>query len=157
MVKNIISAAKTILLPLLVGLLSGLLIQNNTDLYDVLIKPPFALPGNLFAVAWTVLYLLMGVSLYLFQRTNLPKQEKDEGLQLFFTQLALNFLWPIVFFNFRLFFVAFLVLVVLVIFISLTLIRFYRANTISGILLLPYLLYTIYAGYLNFAIWFLNM
>ncbi len=157
MLKKVISAAKKILLPILVGALSGLLTRNNTDLYDVLILPPFALPGNLFPVVWGVLFLLMGISLYLFLRSDAPEEYKNEGKVLFFTQLALNFLWPIVFFNFKLFFTAFILLIVLFVFIVRTVLKFYSKDRISGILLLPYLLYTIYAGYLNFAIWFLNM
>lgn len=155
--KTILQAAKSILLPILVGALSGLLIQNNTGLYEVLILPPFALPGNLFPIVWGVLYLLMGIALYLFKRSDAPEKDKSEGTMLFLTQLALNFLWPIVFFNLKLPFAAFLLLIVLFVFIARTVMKFYQANRISGILLIPYLLYVIYAGYLNFAIWFLNM
>ena len=157
MVKKWLSAAKTIILPLLVGLLSGLLIRNDTGLYDVLIRPPFSLPGNLFSVVWIILFLLMGVSLYLFKQTATDNVQKSEGKLLFFIQLFLNFLWPIFFFHFRLFFASFLLLLLLFAFIILTTANFYRANHISGILLLPYAIYTAYAGYLNFAIWLLNM
>ncbi len=157
MVKKWLSALKTISIPVLVGLLSGFLIRENTGLYDVLIRPPFSLPGNLFSVVWIALFILMGISLYLFQQTAMDSTLKAEGKLLFFIQLFLNFLWPILFFNFRLFFVSFLLLVLLFVFIALTISNFYRANRISGILLLPYALYTVYAGYLNLAIWLLNM
>ena len=121
--KTTIQAIKSILLPVLTGLLAGLLISNNTDMYNVLIKPPFALPGKLF----------------------------------FYTQLFFNFLWPIVFFNFKLPFTAFILLVILFVFTAITVVKFYQSSKLSGILLLPYLLYILYAGYLNFAIWFLNL
>jgi len=157
MLKRILSAAKSIALPLLVGLLAALLVGDNFELYDVLIKPPFALPGNLFALFWTLLYLLMGVSLFLFKRSTESEKAKNDGILFFYTQLFLNFLWPIVFFNFELPFTAFILLIALFIFTAITTMIFYQSNRISGILLLPYLAYIIYAGYLNFAIWFLNL
>ena len=157
MFQKIISALKVILLPVLVGALSGILISGNTDVYDVLIKPPFALPGNLFGIVWGVLFLLMGIALYLYLNSSVSEMEKREGKTLFFIQLLLNFFWPILFFNAGQSFLAFLLLIVLFVFIILTTLKFYQARKISGILLLPYLLYTAYAGYLNFAIWYLNM
>lgn len=157
MFQKIISALKVILLPVLVGALSGILISGNTDVYDVLIKPPFALPGNLFGIVWGVLFLLMGIALYLYLNSSVSETEKKEGKTLFFIQLLLNFFWPILFFNAGQSFLAFLLLIVLFVFIILTTLKFYQARRISGILLLPYLLYTAYAGYLNFAIWYLNM
>lgn len=157
MAKKWVFAIKTIAIPVLVGLLSGLIIRQDTGLYDVLIRPPFSLPGNLFSVVWGVLFVLMGISLYLFQRATASVTLKSEGNLVFFIQLFLNFLWPILFFKFRAFFGAFLLLVLLFVFIVLTISKFYQASRISGILLLPYALYTIYAGYLNLAIWLLNM
>ena len=157
MFQNIIRALKVILLPVLVGALSGVLISGNTDVYDVLIKPPFALPGNLFGIVWGVLFLLMGISLYLYSNSGVSETEKQEGKTYFYVQLLLNFFWPILFFNAGQSFLAFLLLIVLFVFIVLTTLKFYQARPISGILLLPYLLYTAYAGYLNFAIWYLNL
>lgn len=157
MFQKIISALKVILLPVLVGALSGVLISGNTDIYDVLIKPPFSLPGNLFGVVWSVLFLLMGIALYLYSNSDVSDSEKKEGKMLFYVQLLLNFFWPILFFNAGQRFLAFLLLIVLFVFIILTTLKFYRARPVSGILLIPYLLYTAYAGYLNFAIWYLNL
>ena len=155
--KKILSVLKSVLLPVLVGILSGLLIRNNTDYYEVLIKPPFALPGMYFGVIWGVLYILMGIALYFFKTSGAPEKAIADGKLYFYIQLALNFLWPIVFFNFKLQFTAFVVLVILFIFVAITLTKFYKESKISGILLIPYLAFLIYAGYLNFAVWFLNM
>ena len=157
MVKKRITTLKTIALPVLTGLLSGFLIRNDVGLYDVLIKPPFALPGKLFSVVWIVLFVMMGISLSLFRSSVHNRTNNSEGWLYFFIQLALNFLWPILFFRFRLFFTAFLLVIFLFVFIALTVSTFYKANRISGLLLIPYLLYTAYAGYLNLAIWILNM
>ena len=150
-------ALRSILLPVLTGLLAGLIISGSTDVYEVFIKPPFSLPGNLFGVAWTTLYVLMGVALFLFRQAEPTEKDLNEGNLLFYVQLFLNFLWPIIFFRLQLPLVAFFELILLFIFIALTALKFYQTNKLSGILLLPYLLYVLYAGYLNFAIWYLNM
>lgn len=151
--KNFFRSLFIVVLPLIVGALSGFLIRNNVYIYDVLAKPPFALPNNLFSVVWAILYLTMGISLLLYLRS----EYNSEGLLLFAIQLFLNFSWSIVFFNFKAFLAAFILLVVLFIFVALTISNFYKANKLSGILLIPYLLFLIYAGYLNFGVWFLNM
>ena len=150
-------ALRSILLPVLTGLLAGLIISGRTDVYEVFIKPPFSLPGNLFSVAWTTLYVLMGVALFLFRQAEPSEKDLNEGNLLFYVQLFLNFLWPIIFFRLQLPLAAFFELILLFIFIALTALKFYQTNKLSGILLLPYLLYVLYAGYLNFAIWYLNM
>jgi len=150
-------ALRSILLPVLTGLLAGLIISDSTDVYEVFIKPPFSLPGNLFGVAWTALYILMGITLFLFRQSEPAEKDLNEGNLLFYAQLFLNFLWPIIFFRLQLPLAAFFELILLFIFIALTALKFYQTNKISGILLLPYLLYVLYAGYLNFAIWYLNM
>lgn len=155
--KTIFRAIKTILIPVLTGLLAGLIISDSTDLYRVLIKPPFSLPGGLFSVVWILLYITIGVALYLYENTVSAKKIQSDGTLYFYIQLFLNFLWPIVFFRFRLFFAAFIVLVLLFIFAAITAAKFYQENKASGILFVPYLLYILYAGYLNFAIWYLNM
>lgn len=154
--KNFIRALKTILIPVVVGLISGFLIRNKVGLYDVLIKPPFALDARLFSVVWGILYVLMGVSLYLF-KTNAKGQALEGGKLYFYIQLALNFLWSIIFFNLELPFVAFLELLVLFVFVLITTTKFYQENKLAGILMIPYALFLVYAGYLNFSLWFLNM
>lgn len=151
--KNFLKSAFIVAIPILVGALSGFLIRNNVYIYDVLIKPPFALPANLFSVVWGILYLLMGISLLLY----LKSDYSPDGVTLFAFQLLLNFFWSIVFFNFRAFLAAFILLVVLFVFVALTVSTFYKTRKSAGILLIPYLLFLIYAGYLNFGVWFLNM
>lgn len=154
--KKFLNALKTILIPVIVGILSSLLVMDNFDYYDVLIKPPFALPNMYFGIVWGTLYVLMGISLYLFSK-NAQGQALKDGKLYFYIQLALNFLWPIIFFNFKLTFLAFLELLALFVFVLITTIKFYREHKLSGILLVPYALFLVYAAYLNFSVWFLNM
>ncbi len=151
--KNFLKSVAIVILPLIVGWFSGLLIRNNVYIYDVLAKPPFALPNNLFSIVWAILYLTMGFSLLLYLKNNY----NSEGILYFAIQLLLNFSWSIVFFNFKAFLAAFILLVVLFIFVALTISNFYKVNKLSGILLVPYLLFLVYAGYLNFGVWYLNM
>lgn len=155
--KKILKAIFIIAIPLIVGGISGFLIRNNVYIYDVLIKPPLALPNNLFGIVWGILYLTMGIGLYLFINSGAPKDTICDGVTLFAFQLLLNFSWPIVFFNLRIFFTAFLLLVALFIFVAITVSSFYNVRKSSGIILIPYLLFLVYAGYLNFGVWFLNM
>ncbi len=151
--KNFFKSAFIVAIPLIVGALSGFLIRNNVYIYDVLIKPPASLPNNLFSIVWGILYLTMGIALLLYLKSNYS----SDGVTLFAFQLLLNFFWPIVFFNFRAFLAAFILLVVLFVFVALTVSTFYKTRKSSGIVLIPYLLFLIYAGYLNFGVWFLNM
>lgn len=155
--KKIFKAILIIAIPLIVGGISGFLIRNNVYIYDVLIKPPFALPNFLFGIVWGVLYLTMGIGLYLFVKSAANKDTIADGVTLFAFQLLLNFFWPIVFFNLEIFFTAFLLLVALFIFVAITVSTFYNVRKSSGIILIPYLLFLVYAGYLNFGVWYLNM
>jgi len=155
--KNILKSIGIIIFPLIVGGVSGFLIRNNVYIYDVLIKPPFALPNYLFSVVWSILYLTMGIGLFLYLREKDKIGSNSDCIFYFLIQLFLNFCWSIVFFNFRAFLLAFILLVVLFIFVALTVSCFFYSRKSSGIILIPYLLFLIYAGYLNFAIWFLNM
>lgn len=151
-----IRSAAIILFPLLVGALSGFLTRNNTVLYQVLIKPPFAPPSFLFPIVWSILYLLMGVASLLVLRHGLHKTHIKDAMNYFWIQLALNFFWPIVFFNLRALLFAFLVLLAMWLFIGICCAKFYRISHAAGWLMVPLLLWTTFAGYLNLAIWILN-
>ncbi len=155
--KKILKAVFIIAIPLVVGALSGFLIRNNVFIYDVLIKPPFALPANLFSVVWGILYLTMGIALYLFINSAANSDAVINGITVFAFQLLLNFFWSIIFFNFRMFLVAFIELVILFVFVAITVSTFYKERKPAGILLIPYLLFLVYAAYLNFGVWFLNI
>ena len=155
--NKIVKAILTIAIPPAVGALSGFLIRNNVFIYELLDKPPFSLPANLFSVVWGILYLTIGIGLYLFTTSDASSGAKSYGLTVFAFQLLLNFFWSILFFNFRMFLLAFILLLVLFVFVALTVSAFYNARKISGIILIPYLLFLVYAAYLNFGVWFLNM
>lgn len=144
----------SILIPLSVGGLSALITKNNMDLYSQINKPPLSPPSWFFPVAWTVLYILMGISLYLVWNGEKPN---DKNLfSVFGIQLFLNFIWPIIFFNFRAYLIAFVVLIFLWAASFLMIVLFYQNKKISAFLQIPYILWLTFAAYLNFSVYVLN-
>lgn len=107
-------------------------------------------------MVWTVLYELMGIASYLVSASDAPQEEKARALWTYGIQLAFNFLWPIAFFNLKWYLSAFLWLVILWILILITALRFGRIRRPAGYLLVPYLLWVAFAGYLNLGIYLLN-
>lgn len=142
-----------IAIPLFVGILAAFLTRDSMKNFSLLIKPSWTPPGWLFPVVWTVLYLLMGLSSYLFITS---ETQNTFALILYGTQLAFNFFWPILFFSLELYWYAFLWLALLWLLIVETAALFYQSSKTAAYLLLPYLLWVTFAGYLNFAISILN-
>ena len=143
-------------IPLAVGTLAGLATMGAMAEFETVAKPPLSPPGWLFPVVWTVLYGLMGYSSYLVVTSGGPKDPIRRGLWLYGLQLAVNFVWPILFFALQAYLPALLWLVLLWVLILLTMRAFYRITPKAGDLLLPYLLWVTFAGYLNFGIWRMN-
>lgn len=137
-----------------VGLLSSFLTRNNMNVFTDIQKPPFTPPAWLFTVVWTILYVLMGISsylIYIYESDN-----KKEALKVYAAQLAVNFSWSIIFFNYRMYLLAFAVLVLLWWLIVMMIQKFSAISQLAGKLQLPYLLWVTFAGYLNLAIYLLN-
>ncbi len=123
------------------------------ETFQSLNKPALSPPGWLFPVVWTVLYILMGIASYLVLTSGQPNRA---ALTVYGIQLVFNFFWSIIFFNLESYLFAFIWLVFLWILIFTTMILFYRISKPAGYLLLPYLLWVTFAGYLNFCIYLLN-
>jgi translocator protein len=153
MVKKTIELIISILICQGVGLLGALFTAPAiSSWYSTISKPWFTPPNWLFAPAWTLLYLLMAIALFIIWQ----KKEKRRALTIFFIQLFLNFLWSMLFFGLKNPLLAFLDILLLVLTISLTVKIFYSKSKIAAFLLLPYLLWTIYASLLNLGIIILN-
>lgn len=146
----------SVLLPLAVGGLAGFLSMNSMSMYQNLVQPALAPPPWLFGVVWPILYILMGLASYLVFRSDAPPQEKKTALTLYAVQLFLNFCWPLLFFRMQNYLGAFLLLVLLILVLLATISRFAAISKRAAWLLVPYLLWTLFAGYLNFSIWLLN-
>lgn len=140
-------------LPIAVGGLSALL-SGGMSGYADLIQPPLSPPGWLFPIVWSVLYLLMGYASYRVYISDSP--QKRQALLFYSAQLLLNFLWSPVFFGLGWLLAAFFILVALWVLILITANMFSKIDKLAGDLLIPYLLWVTFAGYLNFAFYLLN-
>lgn len=151
---------KTLLLclaiPVGVGAMAALLTMGTMRDYSALNQPPLSPPGWLFPVVWTILYLLMGYASYLVVTSQSTQAEKRQALTAYGAQLLANFLWPIVFFALKWYLFAFLWLVLLWVLIYITMRRFSNIRELAGDLLLPYILWVTFAGYLNLGVYLLN-
>lgn len=143
-------------IPLGVGALSGWLTRGSMAEFARLTKPPLSPPGWLFPVVWTILFLMMGLASWLVLCSGEPPQAIRGALRLYALQLAVNFFWSIFFFNLSLYLFSFFWLVLLWVLVLITAIRFYRISKPVGYLMIPYLLWITFAGYLNLSIYLLN-
>jgi tryptophan-rich sensory protein len=138
------------------GALGGIVTaQEIKTWYLFLNKPSFNPPNYLFGPVWTLLYLLMGISLFLILKKDATAAKK-QSLTLFFVQFALNFCWSFIFFKYHLIGWAFAEIVLMWIFILLTIRSFNKINKTAAWLLVPYIAWVSFASVLNFAIWKLN-
>ena len=143
----------SVAIPLVLGFLTGIITRPFID-YEQLIQPPLAPPSWLFPVTWTILYILMGISFYLTLKND---HDLDiDTYKTYFLQLIVNCFWTIFFFIFkwRLFSIFWLILLIYL--IVKMMIKFYRINKIGGLLQIPYLLWCLFALYLNIGIYILN-
>jgi len=121
--------------------------------YAFLVKPSFSPPNYLFGPVWVILYLLMGISLYLIWQ----KGKKTFGLvKLFLIHLVLNSLWSIIFFGFKNLGLAFVEILILWGIILVLAFKFYKVNKTAAYLLIPYQLWVSFATILNLSVWLLN-
>lgn len=133
-----------------VGVLGSIFtISSIPTWYATLNKPFFSPPNWVFGPVWTILYILMGISLYLvWIKRRIPA--------VFWTQLLLNAIWSIIFFGMKNPLLAFVEIIILWLAIFLTIKSFYKINRLAGNLLIPYLLWVSFASILNLAIVILN-
>ena len=143
---------------LAIGYFSGIVTRSSIDTwYPTLIKPSFNPPNWVFAPAWSLLYLLMGVAAGLvWDRIEYEKEVVKNALVFFAIQLALNALWSYLFFFFFNPLLALIEIFVLWLMIYETLLKFIKINKVAGYLLVPYLLWVSFATILNASIWWLN-
>lgn len=141
-------------IPLAVGGLAALCTAGGMKEFASLNQPPLSPPGWLFPVVWTILYLLMGYASYRILLSE--SEQKRRALTRYGIQLGLNFLWPILFFGFGWYLLALVELVALWVAVLITMLDFYKIDPVAGDLMLPYLLWVTFAGYLNFGVYLLN-
>jgi tryptophan-rich sensory protein len=145
----------SILLPLIIGGISGYFTASNIESwYVTLNKPTFNPPNYLFGPVWTSLYVLMGISFFLIWNSAKVNKNKLIGLYLF--QLSLNFLWSFIFFKFHAIGIAAIEIIILWLSILIMIIQFYKCNKWAGLINIPYLLWVSFASILNMSIYLLN-
>lgn len=146
-----------ILIPLAVGGLSALLSGGGMDFYDTITVPPFAPPPLVFPIVWGILYVLMGISstLVYLKRERDPVAARD-GLALYGASLIVNFFYSIFLFRLRLFLFTSLWILLLLALVAAYMWKYARVSRPAAYLQIPYLVWTAFATYLTFAIWFLN-
>lgn len=143
---------KSILIPLVLGGIVGIITSKSMD-YDTLIKPPLSPPGFIFGIVWSILYILMGISYGILDTKKLVDVKVNK---IYYLQLIVNLIWPIIFFVFKQRLLAFIWIILLVVLIIYMIITFYKKNKLSAYLQIPYLLWTLFATYLNLGVYILN-
>ena len=139
-----------------VGGLSAWLTRDGTDIFNATItQPPLSPPAIVFPIVWGILYALMGIGaarIYL----SAPSPERSKALNLYFTQLIVNFFWSLIFFNTQRFGFAFFWLLLLWVLVLWMILSFRKVDPLAAWLQIPYLLWLTFAAYLNFGVWYLN-
>jgi len=140
-----------------VGLLASFAtLPAITGWYAELNKPSFNPPDWLFGPVWTTLYTLMGISAAAIWNAGFEHPKIKHALSVFGIQLMLNGIWSFLFFGFQNPLLAFIEIIILLIAIIFTIIRFKEIKPWAGWLLIPYLLWVVFASVLNFSIYLLN-
>lgn len=136
-----------IFIPIILGTIVSFIIK--TDNYNIINKPVLSPPKIIFPIVWSILYLIMGYSYY--------KTSKDkEETKIYYLQLIINLTWSIIFFNFKLYFLA-IIWIMLIIYLVIKMIKlFYNDNKLSAYLNIPYLIWLIFAFYLTIMVYLLN-
>lgn len=144
----------SLLISLGVGGLSALITMGSMDIYKYLDKPFLAPPSIVFPIVWTILYIFMGISSYLIYESK--DVNKQSALLIYGLQLFVNFIWPIFFFvlSNRLF--ALFIIIILLVLIVVMMVKFYKINKLAAYLQIPYLIWVIFATYLNYGFYILN-
>jgi len=155
--KDIVKLLISVIICQAAGIFGSLFTTPNIPTwYATLKKPGFAPPNWLFAPVWTLLFLLMGIALYLVWKQGWSSPLVKSAMIIFFIHLVVNILWSIAFFGMRAPLIGFFVIVALWFLIILTIIYFSNASKTAGVLLIPYLLWVSFASVLNFMLYRLN-
>lgn len=139
---------------LIAGMVSGLLTVNSPEVYGNLKLPDISPPGFLFPIVWTILYILMGISLYLIVESDAPMRKM--GLMIFCAQLIVNFIWAPIFFTYGEYLLAFVLAVLLWILVAAMILTFMKIDRRAAYIQVPYLIWLVVACYLSYSVYVLN-
>lgn len=146
-----------LMIPLVVGTLSAAISMRAMAIYGTMEKPPLSPPAWVFSVAWTILYLIMGLASYFVFTSKVEDNSKSAALILYAIQLAMNFMWSIVFFNFGMYLFAFVWLIIMWLLVCYCTFRFFLIDKRAGFLMIPYIMWLTFAAYLNIGAYILRI
>ena len=141
----------SILIPNIFGFIGNVL-GNFAKGFATVNKPFFAPPKIVFPIVWVILYCLMGISYYIVKKYG----DNKRASLFYYIQLVLNTLWSLFFFRFKMYLFSFLWIILIIVFVILMIVEFYKVNKRAGLLQIPYLLWLIFASFLNLSIFLLN-
>ena len=144
--------AKSILIPVIIGAVIGIIISGSIN-YNSFEKPMVAPPSIVFPIVWTILYILMGISYGILESKSLVDTKVNV---IYYLQLFVNALWSIIFFTFEMRFFAFIWILLLDILVIAMILNFYKKDNLAGLIQIPYLIWILFATYLNLSIYLLN-
>ncbi len=138
--------------PIMIGSIIGFVINKYID-YSILIKPPLSPPKLLFPIMQSIIYLLLGISCYLYKKNSTNNKVID---YIYYLQLIVNYLWSFIFFVWKLRFIAVIWIILLLILVISLYKLYYNKYKISAYLLILYIIWTMFATYLTIGIYILN-
>ena len=148
---NLKSLLLCIVITFFIGSFFALFIGNNSY---VDLNKAINVPGYIFPIVWSILYLLMGISLYIIYESN--GYNKKSAIKIYFLQLLVNSLWTLIFFGFKLYLLGFIWILLLIVLVIIMIVKFYNINKLAGLMNIPYLFWLFFVGFLNLSIIILN-
>lgn len=121
-------------------------------MYDVINKPELSPPKIVFPIVWTILYILLGISNYIINKNG----KKEVPNLIYYIGLGINLVWPFIFFNLKEYLVALIWLIILIIFVITMIIEYFKINKLAAYLQIPYIIWLLFALYLNYQVFLLN-
>ena len=143
-----------IITTILIGVIPSIFVFKSMNVYNSLNRPPLSPPSIVFPIVWTILYMLMGISIYIIMQSK--RKLKKNARLIYYIQLITNALWSPIFFGFEEYFLAFLWILMLIVFVITMIFTFYKISKKAAYIQIPYLLWLLFASYLNFGVFVLN-
>lgn len=156
-VQNPVALVAAVLSCIILGSLGGIVTRTGPDTwYALLAKPAFSPPGWLFGPVWTLLFILMGISLWMVWKEGIEKRDVRIALGIFAMQFLFNIAWSFLFFGMQSPFLGLVDILILWVLILATIVCFFRVQKTAAYLLIPYILWVSFASFLNYTIYILN-
>ncbi len=151
-----ISIIINILIPNLIGIISSSLSSDSMSQYNRLKLPKVHPPGWVFGIVWVAIYIMIGIASHLIWNSVINPSSLLIAYAIYGTNLFFNFMWSLIFFRYMKRGIALLWIIMLDIIVIYNLVVFYEINSLAGMLFIPYILWALFATWLNYSVWRLN-